>query len=200
MADKLRIKEIVVVEGRYDKIALSNILDATILTTDGFSIFHKGEKREYLRRLGAERGVILLTDSDGGGKQIRAFLTGLFPPQSVEHLYIPCIAGKEGRKKQRSKQGLLGVEGMSADTLRELFAPFATDGDAQNLTPVTKTDLYVWGLLGGTGSSEKRARLCQHLGLPPLTSTALAQTLSILLGKEKAEEVACSLYENTQMK
>jgi ribonuclease M5 len=194
MTDKIQIRELVVVEGRYDKIALSNIIDATILTTDGFSIFHKGEKREYLRKLGAERGVILLTDSDGGGKQIRAFLTGLFPPASVKHLYIPQIAGKEGRKKQRSKQGLLGVEGMSADTLRELFAPFATDAPVQHLTPVTKTDLYVWGLLGGDGSSEKRARLCQYLGLPSLTSNALAQGLSLLYGKEKIEEIIKEMF------
>ena len=194
MADKLNIREIVVVEGRYDKIALSNILDATILTTDGFSIFHKGEKRDYLRRLGEERGVILLTDSDGGGKQIRAFLTGLFPAASVKHLYIPCVAGKEGRKKQRSKQGLLGVEGMDAEVLRALFTPFATDAPTQNLTPVTKTDLYVWGLLGGENASEKRERLCQYLGLPPLTSTALAQGLSLLYGKEKVEKILSTLF------
>lgn len=198
MTDKIHIRELVVVEGRYDKIALSNILDATILTTDGFSIFHKGEKREYLRKLGTERGVILLTDSDGGGKQIRAFLTGLFPPASVKHLYIPQIEGKEGRKKQRSKQGLLGVEGMDSNTLRALFAPFASDAVAETFTPVTKTDLFLWGLLGGNSSSEKRTRLCQHLGLPSLTSNALAQALSLLYGREKAEEMVKALFEKTE--
>ena len=148
-----------------------------------------------LRRLGAERGVILLTDSDGGGKQIRAFLNGLFPKESITHLYIPCVEGKESRKKQRSKQGLVGVEGMEKEVLYNLFAPFATDAPVSNLTPVSKTDLFVWGLLGGDNASEKRERLCKYLDLPPLTSGALAQALSILLGREKAEEAVKQCLE-----
>lgn len=192
--DKIVIREVVVVEGRYDKIALSNVIDATILTTDGFAIFHKGERREYLRRLGNERGVILLTDSDGGGKQLRAFLNGLFSPDKVKHLYIPPIKGKESRKRKRSKQGLLGVEGMDSDTLRALFAPLASEAPRSDKTPITKTHLYVWGLLGGTGASQKREALCQHFDLPPLTSNALVQALNLLYDYDQVEGVVTTLF------
>lgn len=186
MADKIPIRELVVVEGRYDKIALSNILDAQIVTTDGFSVFHSAEKRELLRRLGEERGVIVLTDSDGGGRQIRAYLSGLLPKEKIKHLYIPCVEGKEKRKKTRSRAGLLGVEGTDAAVLRRLFEPFAQDRSAApEGRALTKTDLYELGLLGAEGAEEKRAELCRRLGFPPMSSGALMEALNLLGGYDR---------------
>lgn len=125
MAEKLKLTRAVLVEGRYDKIMLENLLDATILTTEGFGIFKNTEKKALLRRIAGTRGLIVLVDSDGGGRQIRSYLTGLLPKSGVTHLYIPPVAGKESRKAHRSRAGLLGVEGTDADTLRALFAPYA---------------------------------------------------------------------------
>jgi ribonuclease M5 len=181
MAEKLKVREPIIVEGRYDKITLSNILDAQILTTDGFSVFKNEEKRALLRRIAEPRGVIVLTDSDGGGKQIRSFLSTLLPKEKVKHLYVPCVEGKEKRKKSRSRAGLLGVEGIDTETLRALFLPFAVDAPAPvRGRAVTKTDLYEHGLLGSDGATEKRAALCRHLSLPPLSSNALLETLNLL--------------------
>ena len=125
MAEKLKLTRAVLVEGRYDKIMLENLLDATILTTEGFGIFKNTEKKALLRRIAGTRGLIVLVDSDGGGRQIRSYLTGLLPKSGVTHLYIPPVTGKESRKAHRSRAGLLGVEGTDADTLRALFAPYA---------------------------------------------------------------------------
>ncbi len=185
MTDKIPISQVVVVEGKYDKIALSQILDAHIVVTDGFGVFRNKEKRTLLQKLGEAHGLIILTDSDGGGTQIRSTLAGLLPKEKLIHLYIPQIEGKERRKRTASKAGYLGVEGMDPDTLRRLFLPFS-----QKTPPVprgreiTSQDLYADGLLGGVGASDRRLALTKHLGLPPLMPRALLAALNLLYDYE----------------
>ena len=189
MADKLRLTQAVLVEGRYDKVMLENLLDALILTTEGFGIFRNAEKKAMLRRIAETRGLLVLTDSDGGGRQIRSYLSGILPKTGVTHLYIPPVEGKERRKAHRSRAGLVGVEGTDPDTLRALFAPFAageTDGTDTPGAPATrgktytKADLYERGLLGGEGSACRRRALEARLGLPEMSSNALLDVINLL--------------------
>ncbi len=180
---KIRLTVPVIVEGRYDKARLAGIVDAVILTTDGFAVFRNAEKRALIRRLG-ERGVVLLSDSDGGGRLIRSRLRGLLDGIPVYDLYTPVLHGKEPRKKAPSKAGILGVEGVPDGILREIFAKFALahpecagtdqsssaadgDGSPKEKTPVTKTLLYELGLNGRPDASAKRAAAAEKLGLPP---------------------------------
>ncbi len=157
MSEKLRIALPVVVEGKYDKIKLDSVIDATVLTTGGFGIFNSAEKKALIRRL-CKDGVILLCDSDGAGKVIRGYLKGILPPERVYDLYLPKIAGKEKRKRVGSKEGTLGVEGMDADLLRALFAPYATDA-LPSRAPITKADFYAYGLSGGANAAALRDAL-----------------------------------------
>ncbi len=170
----------VIVEGKYDKIKLDSILDATVIALDGFGIYRSEEKQALLRALAAQQKVIVLTDVDGAGLQIRSFLSSILPRERVIHLYIPERAGKEKRKSAPSAQGLLGVEGIDADTLRALFAPFSKEKRSVGRS-VTKADLYAAGLSGGAGSAHKRAELCERLGLPRgLSSGALLDVINLL--------------------
>ena len=152
MGEKLRLTQAVLVEGRYDKTMLENLLDATIFTTEGFGIFKNTEKKALLRRVAETRGLIVLVDSDGGGRQIRSYLTGILPRNGVIHLYIPPVEGKEHRKAHRSRAGLLGVEGIDADTLRALFAPYAVGGntDGSNTADTSGTTAEGTGERDGT--------------------------------------------------
>ena len=120
----------IIVEGRYDKSAILGMLRARVFTTEGFGIFNSGQKQALLRRIAGERGVILLTDSDGGGRQIRSFLTSILPPDKVHQLYIPEVIGKERRKKRGSRAGTLGVEGVGGEVLLRVLAPFIDRGGA----------------------------------------------------------------------
>lgn len=182
--DKLKLSEVVLVEGKYDKIKLDSLLDATILTTDGFGIFKEREKRALLSRLAAERGLIVVTDSDGAGLVIRNYITSILPKSQVKHLYIPQIQGKESRKAVPSKEGTLGVEGMEADLLRALFAPFATGSKPPEWETVTKFDLYADGLSGGVGSEGRRQALAKSIDLPAgLSSNALIEAINLLGGR-----------------
>ena len=126
--DKLFIDIPVVVEGKYDKNTLLQIIDATVITTGGFSVFNSKEKRSLILKLAEKKGIILLTDSDGGGTQIRKYLLGILPKEKVYNLYIPKIEGKERRKEKKSKSGVLGVEGMKREVIENLFLPFARSG------------------------------------------------------------------------
>lgn len=185
--EKLRIDRPIIVEGKYDKIALSAVIDATVLTTGGFSLFKNKERVALLRRLAAPRGVILLTDADGAGKHIRAFLSSHLPAGSITHLYTPAIEGKEKRKQKRSKEGLLGVEGMGTERLRALFAPFATDAPLRADTrPIGKLDFYGDGLSGGENASEKRNALAALFDLPHgMSANALLAALNLLAGYDE---------------
>ncbi len=201
MREKLHIDIPVIVEGRYDKNVLLQLIDATVLTTDGFAVFNAKQKQQMLRRICQERGAILLTDPDGGGRQIRSFLLGILPRDKVHQLHIPRIQGKERRKRHPSRSGTLGVEGMGAEVLLPLFAPFATDAPPTATAGLTKYDLYIDGLSGKSGAAAMRRRLCEHLGLPDdLTADGLLEALNLLLTPEtyRAALQACGEKASAQ--
>ena len=183
--EKVKISLPIVVEGRYDKSALSGFLDATIITTGGFGIFNNKEKQALLRRIGNE-GIILLTDSDGGGKQIRKFLQGILPKEKIHNLYIPKIEGKESRKRKASAAGTLGVEGMEKEVILRLLAPFASGKSTQNNGKmITKVDFFVDKLTGCDNASENRAKFCRAASLPEdMTPNALLEAMNLLYGYE----------------
>lgn len=188
--EKVKINLPIIVEGRYDKSALSGFLDATIITTGGFSIFNDKEKQALLRRI-SENGVILLTDSDGGGKQIRKFLQGILPPDKIHNLFIPRIEGKEGRKRHKSAAGTLGVEGMEKDVILRLLTPFI-DGEnvEKNTKMITKVDFFTDKLTGCDGASENRAWLCRQCNLPEdMTPNALLEAMNLLYGYDEYKAI-----------
>ena len=191
-----KIKEVIVVEGRYDKNTLSQIVDATVVTVGGFSVFNDKEKLAFLRRLANERGLIILTDSDGAGFVIRNHLKGALPKDKVKQAYIPDLMGKERRKRHAGKEGKLGVEGMKPDvlleTLRKAGATFLdeeADAPVQK-EPLTKADLFELGLTGGTDSAEKRQALLKKLELPSkLTANGLLEALNLLYDRDTLERI-----------
>lgn len=182
--DKLKIALPILVEGRYDKIKLSSIVDGNIITTDGFAIFNDKEKLALVRRI-AEGGIILLCDPDGGGAQIRRFLSGALPADRIYHLHIPAIPGKERRKKAAGRAGTLGVEGVDAELLRSLLAPFSGDAP-QRRAALSKADLYADGLSGGKGSAERRVAVAERLSLPKnLSPNAFLAAVNLLCTEEE---------------
>lgn len=184
---KIALSLPVIVEGKYDKIKLSAILDAAIITTDGFGVFKCKEKLRLIQRC-AEHGVIVLTDSDGAGKLIRSHISGIVPKDKIYNLYIPRIKGKERRKTSPSKEGTLGVEGIDTDTLYALFSDFVRKhcDPSERSEPITKADLYAAALTGAPDSGERRDKLAVSLGLPPsLTSPALLSALNTLMTREE---------------
>ena len=192
--EKVKISLPIIVEGRYDKSTLSGFLDATIITTGGFSIFNNKEKQALLRRI-AENGVIVLTDSDGGGKQIRKFLAGILPPDKIHNLYIPKIEGKESRKRKPSKSGTLGVEGMEKKVILRLLEPFI-DGKITEKSGrmITKVDFFTDKLTGCDGASENRAKLCRECNLPDdMTPNALLEAMNLIYGYEEYKKIISDL-------
>jgi len=186
-----KIKEVIVVEGRYDKNALSQVVDATVITLGGFSVFNDKEKVAFLRRLAEKQGLIVLTDSDGAGFVIRNFLKGAIPKELVKQAYIPDVYGKERRKRKGGKEGKLGVEGMKpevlVEALRKAGATFLDEGGepAFPKEPITKADLFAWGLSGGADSAAKRQALLKKLDLPEhLNANGLLEALNLLYGRE----------------
>lgn len=176
------LKEVVIVEGQYDRIKLQSILHATVIPTNGFRIFSDPEKKELIRRLARERGLVILTDSDRGGFRIRGYLRGIVPREQVKHAYIPELAGKEKRKAKPGKEGLLGVEGVSAQVLLEALRRAGCTFDEE--TPAesaafTRVRLYEDGLFGGAASAKRRSGFLKALGLPQkLTVPALLDVLN----------------------
>lgn len=186
---KPRIREVIVVEGRYDKNALSQAVDAAIVEVGGFAVFNDREKTAYLRTLAEKRGLILLTDPDGAGFVIRSHLKSVLPPDRLKQAYIPDIPGKERRKKRPGKEGKLGVEGMPPDVLlaalRRAGATFEGEGEAPAPAPITKSDLLDKHLIG-PDSAARRADLQRRLGLPArLTANGLLEALTLLLTREE---------------
>ena len=186
-----KIREVIVVEGRYDKNALKQVVDATVVETGGFAVFNDRERLALLRRLAAERGLILLTDSDGAGFVIRNYLKGAIPKSQIKQAYIPDIYGKERRKSAPGKEGKLGVEGMTPQVLlAALERAGATFEDETALraggAPITKADLYALGLTGCPDSAQRRGALLKKLGLPErMTTNALLEALNILSSREE---------------
>ena len=193
--EKIKISLPIIVEGRYDKSTLSGFIDGRIITTGGFSIFNDKEKQALLRRIAAN-GVIVLTDSDGGGKQIRKFLASILPPDKIHNLFIPKIEGKESRKKKASKSGTLGVEGMEKDVLLRLLTPFASGETIQKDSKlITKVDFFTDKLTGCDNASENRAKLCRYCNLPDdMTPTALLEAMNLLYGYEEYKKIIHTLF------
>ena len=189
-----RISEVIVVEGKYDKNALAQVVDAHVVTLDGFAAFHDREKIAFLRRLAEKCGLIILTDSDGAGFVLRNFLKGALPSGQVKHAYIPDIPGKERRKRKAGKEGKLGVEGMRPevllDALRRAGATFADappqvpDGE-----PITAADLFEWGLSGAENGAVKRREVLKRLSLPEkLNARAMLDALNLLYDRDAFRE------------
>lgn len=184
------VREVIVVEGRYDKNALSQVVDAVIIETSGFGIFNDAEKRKLLQTMAEARGLIVLTDSDGAGFVIRNYIKGCVDPKLVKHAYIPDIYGKERRKSAPSREGKLGVEGMKPQVLLDaLIRAGATFDDEENKKTaprISKADMYARGLSGREGSAEKRAQLIKQLGLPErLTADGLLDVLNATMSREE---------------
>lgn len=189
---KPRIEEVIVVEGRYDRNMLLQVVDATVVETGGFSVFNDREKLVFLRKLAQKRGLILLTDSDGAGFVIRNYLKGAIPKEQVKQAYIPDIPGKERRKRKAGKEGKLGVEGMTPEILLQALrrggATFVGEAAPSAAVPITKADLLDRGLIG-PGSTQKRQQLLKNLELPEhLSPNALLETLNLLMSREEFYE------------
>lgn len=188
MSEYIELAYPVIVEGQYDRLRVQNVAQGQILTTDGFGIFNKKEKRALLLALAKKTPLIVLTDSDGAGKLIRSHLTSVIPADRLIHLYIPRIEGKERRKKAPSAEGVLGVEGMENDVIRHLLAPYSVEKTAteREENPLTKTDFYVDGLTGGTDSAARRDAFASRLGLPSgMTPNALLAAVRVLCTYEE---------------
>ena len=190
----IRIREAIVVEGKYDKNKLRQMVDAPVFTTDGFGIMNDGAMMELLRRVAQERGLIILTDSDGAGFVIRNRLKGSLPAQQVRHAYIPDVFGKERRKSAPGKEGKLGVEGMEPEVLLQALqragATFEDGQERPDRTLITKADLMELGLSGRPDSRQRRLELQKKLALPEhLSANALLEVLNILYNRETLEEL-----------
>lgn len=184
----IRLRQAVIVEGKYDKITLENVIDATIITTDGFGIFKNKEKCALIRTLAEKYGVIVLTDSDSAGAVIRSHLKQICPADSIKNVYIPQLAGKEKRKARAGKQGLLGVEGMSREVLLDAFARsgITTDETETDRRRVTKGEFFEFGLSGGENSAYRRDSLARYLGLPTgISANALLDAVNAVYSYEE---------------
>ena len=186
-----KLREVVVVEGRYDKDALSQVVDAVILETAGFGVFNDRQKQKLLRTMAEKRGLIVLTDPDGAGFVIRNFIRSCVPTAQIKHAYVPDRCGKERRKKKASKEGKLGVEGMRPEILLDALvragATFEEEAGGGNTgEQITKTDLFTKGLSGGEHSRKKRLALIRLLDLPEhLSANALLDVLNALMSREE---------------
>ncbi len=186
-----RVRQAIVVEGKYDEIRVHSAVEALVVTTEGFGIFHDTARMDLLRRLAAQRGLIILTDSDSAGMMIRNHLIGAIPAEQLLQAYIPPIAGKEKRKATAGKEGLLGVEGMdNAVVLAALERAGAIFEDEDIPTAdkmhLTKGDLYALGLSGGVDSAARRHKLLERLGLPQnLSANRLLEVLNATVSPEE---------------
>lgn len=190
----VKIREAIVVEGRYDKNTLSQIVDAPILQTSGFGIMKDRKMLELLRRTAKQRGLIVFTDSDGAGFVIRNYLKGAIPGQYLKHAYIPDVYGKEKRKASPGKEGKLGVEGMTPQVILDaLCASGATiEGQSAQRTcgGISKQDLFQLGLSGCAGSDRRRKKLLEKLGMPEhMSANAMLQAINLLYTMEELTEI-----------
>lgn len=185
-----KVREAILVEGRYDKNTLSQIVDTAIFEAEGFGIMKDREKIAFLRRVAEKRGLIVLTDSDGAGFVIRNRVKSQIPPEHLLNAYIPEIPGKEKRKKKAGKEGLLGVEGMTPEiiltALRRSGAHFLEESWQKPVEEITRQDLFVAGLMGGEGSREKREKLKKELALPShLGTKGFLDALNLIMTREE---------------
>ncbi|MGN0651438.1 MAG: toprim domain-containing protein [Gemmiger sp.] len=212
---KMNLSRALVVEGKYDAARLANLVEGLILTTDGFAIFKDKAMQRLFKRIAAEQGMIILTDSDAAGFRIRHYVTGLVGAQNVLQAYIPALPGKEPRKAEPGKEGLLGVEGVPDEQILDgLRTALSSESCvAENVSvpadaprePITYTDLYVWGLSGTANAAQRKRNFLHRLGLPPrLSKKELVQVLNTLYTKESLAaqikemtgELCCSEPQN----
>lgn len=197
----IRVKEAIIVEGKYDKIKLSSLIDGLIIETHGFGIFKDKEQMALIRRLADSRGILILTDSDSAGFLIRNHLVGAIDPAKIKHAYIPDILGKERRKDTPSKEGKLGVEGMP---VQEIYRALQRAGvnceqegpqnTKESVRAITKMDLYEAGLSGGEGSAQRRKLLLKKLQLPErLAVNSLVRVLNQIMTYEEFSETVQKL-------
>ncbi len=189
----LAVKEAIIVEGRYDKIKLSGIVDAPIIETNGFRVFSDKEKQSLIKQIAQKRGILVLTDSDGAGFVIRNFLRGVVPPSQIKHCYIPQIAGKEKRKAQPGKEGLLGVEGVTDEVIINAIRQSGATVLGEKASPrgnITKADLCRLGLSGGENAAKNRQALLKKLSLPTyLSANAMLTALNCLYSLEELKQL-----------
>lgn len=191
----IRLDRPVIVEGKYDKITLENVIDALIIPTNGFSIFKDREKCAMIRLLAREKGIIVMTDSDSAGAVIRSYIKKIAGDSDIINVYVPELKGKEKRKAKPSKEGTLGVEGMSAGVIVNALerSGVFSEKSVSTTRKITKTDMYVYGLSGGDNSAGARKNFLKFLGLPQsLSPSAMLDVINCMFGfeefKEKAEE------------
>ena len=196
----IKIDRVVIVEGRYDKIKLSSVIDGVIIETDGFGIFNNKEKQKLIRKLAETKGLLILTDSDSAGFKIRSFIRGIVPAEQIKHAYIPDIFGKEKRKTEPSKEGKLGVEGVKVQVILDALEKagvLCEETEETQRREITKLDLYEDGLSGKPYSDALRKKLLKHLDLPErLTSNALVQVLNTFLTFEEYKETIEEIKNN----
>lgn len=194
----LHLEQAVIVEGKYDKIKLSSVVDAVIITTNGFSVIKDKEKLEIIRFFAKNKGIIILTDSDSAGFKIRNFLKGAISDGKITNVYIPDIFGKEKRKAAPSKEGKIGVEGIDTQILLEAFRKagvISTEADSER-EPVTKLDLFEVGLSGGNNSAEKRSELLKYLGMPELmTTNAMLEIINTMMSRDEFMKITAKLSQ-----
>ncbi|MBE6875515.1 MAG: DUF4093 domain-containing protein [Ruminococcus sp.] len=199
----LQIKQAIIVEGKYDKIKLSSLVKAVIIQTNGFGIYKNQELLELIRYYAKTTGILILTDSDRAGFQIRNYIRGAVPDGEIKNIYIPDVFGKERRKVKPSAEGKLGVEGMDAEILREAFRKAGVLTEEKPLSePITKTDLYLAGFSGIPNSAERRRAFQKELGLPTnLSASAFLEVLNSMMSREeflqktespKEDDTSCS--------
>lgn len=190
----LKLDKVVIVEGKYDKIKLSSIIDGIIIVTNGFSIFKDKEKLELIRMYAREKGIIILTDSDSAGFKIRGYLKSSVPNDRITNVYIPDVFGKEKRKLKPSSEGKLGVEGIEPELITEAFRKagicFSENDIPSEKEPVTRADLFEFGLMGTDDSSKKRQQLLKKLGLPEkLSTTGMLEAINVMYSREEIFEI-----------
>lgn len=207
---KIKLRETVIVEGRYDKIKLSELIESPIIETGGFRVFKDKEKQALIRRIAEKRGILIMTDVDSAGFVIRNFLRGIVPEDKLLHAYIPTIKGKEKRKSEASKEGVLGVEGVDREKLLEairnsgahiLDRRYEEQSDAASSTDylpseITKLDFFDYGLTGSENAARYREEVLTSLGLPKyLTTNAMIAAVNCLFTKEEFENYLKTMWE-----
>ena len=189
---RIKIKETIIVEGKYDRIRLASLFDANILELGGFNIYNNRERLALIRRMAEKNGVIILTDSDSAGFRIRHYLMSALPVENVKNVYIPSVHGKERRKIHPGKEHLIGVEGMTTEAMLKAFAAAGINpaGEDAAKPPLTTAYLYSLGLSGGENSAALRKKICEYFDLPPLlSSSALCRILPVITDKNELEAV-----------
>lgn len=197
--EKIKLKQAVVVEGKYDKIKLSSFIDGVIICTNGFGVFKDKKTAELIRHYAENCGIIILTDSDSAGFKIRGHIKGICPEGKIINLYIPDIFGKEKREERPSKEGKLGVEGIDTELLRETFERAGILTSEPKKACISKLDFYELGLSGKPNSGALRARTAEKLGLPSLiTANALLEAVNTMTDKTGLEKLVKELKENSE--